>query len=115
MTRSISLQPTADAEEPKGFAGLYFYPPADLPAHIGVTRVPRFPTHTNYFHSCYFSDRDFDAIHRVLQTERPLFLQVNYETSPLNPGSVSHRTTTASLRSGREEPIGEGPADADAA
>lgn len=114
MTRAVRLDPTPDAEAPRGAAILYFYPPADLPSGIGNTRVPNGTTHTSYFHSCYLSDRDFDAVHRLLQSEKPLYFQAGYEHEPMWPGSVTHRMTTAYLMSA-DEPLGEGTEDADAA
>ncbi len=85
-----------------------------MPSGIGNTRVSNGTTHTSHFHSCYLSDRDFDAVHRLLQSEKPLFFQAGYEREPMCPGSVTHRMTTAYLMSA-DEPLGEGAEDADAA
>ena len=90
-------------------ADLNFYP-ASSQVPLGTTVVPNPPTQPGFTHRCTFAAEEFDTIHRLLQTEKPLFIEVRYEDAPVNVGSRVHRITRSVLFTG-DEPLGEGPQD----
>jgi hypothetical protein len=93
------------------YALLFFLPsaPPFLGTAYNIDQPNPYPTSA----ALYWPPDDFDATYDIVRSEKPLFVEYNYDPPGYHPDQPSRSLTNFAIHTG-PEPTGEGPLDANA-